>query len=300
MALRRTSVEQLIQKQRIRRRGNSGAPRRWGGWFALAGKVFAILAGLSLLGAGGYFGYRFSLSNYFELKKLVITGVSDGVAAEIAALARLEPNAGINLLFVREKRIRETVLKHPRVESAVVAKCYPNALMIEARERQPVAIVACGALYWIDRDGYVLDTVAHLDRSQSPFPFLTGIAADQIVFGQPIPTKAVGRALDLYACLQEISPSVHRALSEIRVGPDDGLTLVLSGGVEVRFGTGEFADRLSALDLFAQKHRDFESLEYIDLRFDNQVVYRPRGGGESSNAPATGRPWPADRTRREL
>jgi cell division septal protein FtsQ len=300
MALRRTSVEKLIQRQRIRRRAGWGRSRRAGGFFALIAKILGVLLLLSLLGAAGFVVYRFSLSDYFELKKLVVTGVSDGVAAEISALTKLEPNQGVNLLFVREQSVRETVLKHPRIESATVLKRYPNALMIEAHEREPVAVVACGALYLIDREGYVLDTATNLDRSQSQFPFITGVNADQIVFGQPIPTKAVCRALDLFACLKEISPPVSKALSEIRIGRDEELTLVLSGGVEVLFGAGEFADRLSALDLFAQKHRDFESLQYIDLRFENQIVYRPRGGRESANLPATGRPWPADRTRREL
>jgi len=307
MALPRVSVERMIQNQRVRRRVGSGVSRRVGSFFVRIAKIFGVLVGLALAGGLGFYLYRFILSDYFELKKLAITGVSGNVAAEIRALTKLEPNQRINLLFVKEKVVRETVLKHPRIRSAVVRKWYPNALMIEGHERQPVAVVPCGALYLIDRDGYVLDTASSLDQVQGQYPFITGINADQIVLGQPIPTKAVSRALDLFACVRDVSPALAKTMSEVRVGEDEGLTLVLSGGVEVWFGTGEFVDRLAALDLFAQKRRNLELLEYIDLRFKNQIVYRPRERGEGASAignpqsnTRTGRSWSANQARRAL
>jgi cell division septal protein FtsQ len=274
-------------------------PQRRGRFLRLSLKVFCVLLTTAALALFGFNVYRFGISPYFEIRKLVITGVSDSVAAEIRALTRLEANRGINLLLVREDRIRESVLKHPRIESASVAKCYPNALMIQARERQPVAVVASGALYLIDRDGYVLDTVSNLDRGQSQFPFITGVSPDQIVLGQPIPTKAVCRALDLADCLRVTSSALAKTLSEIRIGRDEGLTLVLSGGVEVRLGTAEFPDRLAALELFAQRYGNFASLEYVDLRFENQIIYRPRDGQEA-NPSAAVRPWSANRASHEL
>ncbi|KPL12899.1 hypothetical protein AMJ85_00890 [candidate division BRC1 bacterium SM23_51] len=280
MARRRTSVRKVIRRQRIRsRRGRATVPQRVGGFLALTAKIFCVLLILSSLAVGGFALYRFTLvSGYFELKKLVITGVSDGIAAELRALTQLEPDQGINLLGMRADRIRETVLKHPRIESATVLKRYPNALIIRAREREPVAVVACGALYLVDREGYVLDTAANLDHNQRRFPFITGIDSDQIIFGEPIPTRMVCLALDVVECLRATSPRLAEQLSEIRIGRDEALTLVLSGGIEVRLGTDEFTDRLAALDLFARKHRNFETLEYIDLRFENQIVYRPRPG----------------------
>jgi len=299
MALSRTTVEKLIRKQRIRRRSGYLMPQRTGRLLRLSLKVLCALLILGAVGLVGFNVYRFGISPYFEIRKLVITGVSESVAAEIRALTRLEANRGINLLFLREDRIRENVLKHPRIETAAVAKYYPNALMIHARERQPVAVVACGALYLIDRDGYVLDTVGNLDRGQTQFPFITGVSPDQIVLGQPIPTKAVCRALDLVECLRASSSPLARTLSEIRIGRDEDLTIVLAGGVEVRLGTAEFADRLAALDLFAGRYRNFVSLEYVDLRFENQIIYRPRDGQEA-NPSAPVRPWPVSRASQKL
>jgi len=300
MALSRTTLEKLIKKQRIRRRGLATRSLRRHGFFVRVAKYLGVLLALAFLALAGFVLYRFFISPYFELKKLVIAGVSDDVAGEIRALTRLEPHKGINLLFLREERILETVLKHPRIESAVVTKCYPNALMILARERKPVAIVAAGTLYLIDHDGYVLDTVVRPDRDEQRFPFITGVEREQIVLGQPIPTKAAYRALDLFDCLSEADSAVAKLVSEVRIGRDEGLTLVLSGGIEVLLGTSDFADRLPALELFYQKYRDFNSLEYVDLRFQNQIIYRPRGGQGAGNLPASGRPWLASQARGEL
>ena len=59
---------------------------------------------------------------------------------------------------------------------------------------------------------------------------------------------------------------------------DDSLTLVLNGGVEVRLGRQDFAQRLAKLEFMTRELEDFDSLDYIDLRFEDQIVYRPRNG----------------------
>jgi cell division septal protein FtsQ len=281
---RKSRVAKLIQKQKPRNRGPRLAlPEDFGAAVLLTCKIALFLALLAGFGAMGYGFYRFAFrSNYFELKKLVITGVSDDVAAELRALTELEPNHGVNLLLIRSKRVREILLHHPRIASARVAKHYPNALVIHAAERVPVAIVAGGALYVIDREGCVLDRIAELDRSQSQFPYITGVDPEDLVFGQPIPNPAVVRALDLHDCLRIACPRVLARLSEIRIGKDQGLTMILVGGVEVRLGAADFAKALARLDLLVRQRPNLDSVEYIDLRFDEQIVYKDRRTGEAN------------------
>jgi len=281
MAARRAvSVNKLIRSQKVRRRRRG--PRFAGGvigFFALTIKIFFSLVLLCAVALFGFTLYRFAfLSDYFELKQLVITGdVSEQVESELRALTQLEPGRGINLLRIDSEKVRETVLKHPRIKSASVKKYYPNVLVIRARERKPAAVVACEDLYLVDREGYVLDRVPNLERGQETLPFITGVPKEEIVFGQKIPGETVERALDLYECLRTSSPRLAEKLSEIRLNRDGGLALVLSGGVEVRLGREGFAERLAKLDYFVRK-RSLEDLEYIDLRFKNQIVYRPRRG----------------------
>ena len=251
MALRRMSIEKLIRKHRVRY-GKARLPQRVGRFLTRAVKLCCLFAFLALLSATGYVAYRFFIPRYFELKEIVIRDVSGTVAAEIRELARLKPNAGINLLFLRASTVQQAVLKHPRVASATVQKCYPNALIIKVRERVPVAIVSCGrqgsgSLALIDRDGYVLDAVDNFDREQGQLPFITGVNAREIVLGQKIATSAVCQAIDLLGCLRQTNPTLARVASEVRIEPDEYLTLVLSGGVEVRFGPAGIPDRLAAL-----------------------------------------------------
>ncbi|MCX8037042.1 MAG: cell division protein FtsQ/DivIB [Candidatus Sumerlaeia bacterium] len=255
------------------------------------------IAGLVLI---IYHAWRFFHSPFFELKKVVIRGVSDTVVSEIRALTRLEPQRRINLLFLPESRIRETVLKHPRLESAAVTKILPNAVIIEATERKPTAIVASGALHLIDNEGYVLDTLTSLDKAPRELPFITGIEPDQIVLGRRIALPALGRALDLFECLRRTNPELAAQVSEVRIERDEGLTLILAGGVEVRLGVTDFRQSLPALELFFRKYPDLNSIEYLDLRFKDQIVYRLRDGGSTAVPPAGERTWDSNPAKREL
>jgi cell division septal protein FtsQ len=59
-------------------------------------------------------------------------------------------------------------------------------------------------------------------------------------------------------------------------GPD-GPVLYTVDGVEVRLGTAEWEDRLGRLDgVLAQIRTLGEPVEYVDLRFRGQVVFKPR------------------------
>lgn len=268
----------MIRKQKIRSR-RRGARVSLGivGFFVLTAKILCCLALMAAAGLVGCAGYRFAVdSGHFTLKRLVIQGVSDEMAAELRTLVRPDPKKTVNLLLLKSDRVRDILLKHPRIESATVTKRYPNTLTILARERKPVAVVACGALYLIDKDGYVLNDASNLERDQLGFPFITGVEIGAIDFGQAIETKGVRTALDLFECLRRTNSRLARTLSEIRIEVDGGLTMVLSGGVEVRMGTDCVAERLAALELFMKEFRRLDRLEYIDLRIDDQIVYRLR------------------------
>lgn len=280
MSRSRSRIEKLIKRQRVRnRQGRLGLGRTFRGFLLRTVKIFFLLV---LIAGGGLVGFRLYqfafLSDYFELKKLAIDGASGALASELQALAQLKPNSGINLLLLRCERVRETILRHPRIKSAKVVKCYPNALVIQVEKREPAAIVAAGALYLIDREGYVLDTLQKAERNRRDLCFITGVKPDQIAFGQVIPSKAVRDAMDVYECLCQTNSSLADKVSEIRIGNRDELTIVLKGGVEVRLGSENFGERLAALELLARRLRVLDGLEYIDLRFENQIVYRPRSG----------------------
>jgi len=274
----RSRMAKVIGRQKIHNRRTRLVQRRsLGGalWRAFKlGVGLVLVGGLAVL---GYAFYRFAFtSGYFELKKLVITGVSEEIAGQIRTLIQLEPNQGANLLLLRAERIRESILQHPRIESVQVAKHYPNALLISAAERRPAAIVASDGLYMIDRQGYVLERLHHLDTEKSRFPFVSGLDPQDVNLGQKIRSQPLAEALNLYDCLQATNPRIAGTLSEIRIGRGGYLTAVLNRGVEVRFGRENFTDALARLDLLMNRQPNLGRLDYIDLRFDQEIVYKDR------------------------
>jgi cell division septal protein FtsQ len=68
-----------------------------------------------------------------------------------------------------------------------------------------------------------------------------------------------------------------REISEIDMSGADGPVLYTVDGVEVRLGTAEWEDRLGRLDGVLARIRTLgEPVEYVDLRFRGQVVFKPR------------------------
>lgn len=252
-------------------------PRSFGAIVVLTAKILCVLA---FVGATAFFAYalhRFAYeSDFFEIKTLVVKGVSSDIAQQLRTLTQLEENAGINLLNVSSRRVRTTLLRHPKIRRVRISKHYPNALIIEAEERIPVAIVSSDTFYLVDREGYVLEDIAAVSRDYKHLPLITGIDSKLIALGEPIPTTAISQAIDLFECLYRQNERLASQLSEIHVHPQYGLTLMLKDGVEVRMGREEFAERLTALELISRKRPDFDRMKYIDLRFKNQIVYRPR------------------------
>lgn len=298
-----TTLEELKRKQKVRPRTGTFFFRRNGNRLAWVGRIVVGLAVLVLGGEGGYGFWRFLHSDFFHLKKLVITGVTSDVDAGIRALARVEPNKGVNLLFLPSAQLRDAVLKHPRIESVQVVKYLPNFLLIRATERQPVALVVSdqsGVFHLIDQQGYVLDMISRIGSDQTRFPFVSGVDSTQIVLGQRIPGKSVCRAVDLYDCLREAKSPAASLASEVRIESDDGLTLILLGGVEVRLGTTEFKECLPPLELFLKQYPNPGMFDYIDLRFPDQIIYRRRATQGTVQAPASVRAWPTSQINRGL
>ena len=81
----------------------------------------------------------------------------------------------------------------------------------------------------------------------------------------------------LRSLLRSGSPLLRR-LSEIDAGRSDGWVFYTVEGTEIRLGGGEWEERLARLEgLLDQISSRREPVEYVDLRFKDLVVFKPRG-----------------------
>jgi cell division septal protein FtsQ len=132
-----------------------------------------------------------------------------------------------------------------------------------------------GRLHWLDEEGALL---APEPRAVAPgLPLLSGLSPEDLGSGRtPASERAVAAIGLLRALLRSGSPLLPR-LSEIDAGRSDGWVFYTVEGTEIRLGSGEWEERLARLEgLLDQISSRKEPVEYVDLRFKDLVVFKPR------------------------
>ena len=241
------------------------------------GVLSLLLVGTAalLLGANSW-------KHNLSVASVVVRGISIVKASEIMTLARVvrgEPLFDVDLAAVKRR-----LEQHPYVSSASVQRDTPDRITIVITEREPIAIVLADRSWYLDSAGVVMPAV----RSEHVFdlPVITGaIPAVECVPGKRISAPLVREALDVLNTARTIGDDTFRRISEIHVPAQGELTLYTAEyGIPVLLNGGDAGDGLLKLDGFWKgvvSQYGAQGLQYVDLRFRDQVVVRwskPPGG----------------------
>ncbi len=175
-------------------------------------------------------------------------------------------------LYAIEKRIR----KSPYVKSVAVHRDIPNRLRISIEERAPVAAVAMDRVFYLDAGGYVLPPA----RSEYIFdlPVLTGLPSGEFVSGVRTKNHDALDAISILAVAQEINEELYKNISEIHFEENrDPIFYTAEFGIPVVIGREQVGLNLVKFDGFWKSviaKSGAQQLQYIDLRFEDQVVVR--------------------------
>jgi cell division septal protein FtsQ len=110
-------------------------------------------------------------------------------------------------------------------------------------------------------------------------PVLTGVPAGiALTPGTAIKDDDVREALEILTTSKIVSKELYHLISEVRLRNGGDIVLYAAEwGVPIIFGRGEVASKLVRLEAFwdnVVRERGSENLQYVDLRFDEQVVVR--------------------------
>jgi cell division protein FtsQ len=184
---------------------------------------------------------------------------------------------GERILWIRLSSVARRIERLPAVASATAERSFPQTVVIRVTERIPLAQLGGTRRLAVDRDGRIFAT------SVGSLPVVEGWRAE----ARP------GRSLDRASTrvLQAFGTFPHplrRRTARITIGPP--MTLVLTDGVEVRFGVHldlERKARVAEAVLEAEAGRD---LAYVDVRAPGVPVSRER---EPPTPAPTAPPTPA-------
>ena len=257
----------FIAGQRVRRRLRRRASRGFLTLFRLAG-VGLLLAALA---AAVALGLHWLLpSPRFAVRTIEVQGVSRLHEAEVLAAAGITP--GENFFGLDAQRVRARLNRLAPVKRAEMIRSFPNRITLVVEERVPFALAQAGRLYWLDEDGVSLGPEP---RALTPrLPVVTGVSPAELAGAGS--AASARSAVSLIRSMLRTGSSLSREVSEIDMSGRDGPVLYTVEGTEIRLGNADWEDRLARLDgVLAQLRSQGETVEYVDLRFKGQVVFKP-------------------------
>jgi cell division septal protein FtsQ len=164
----------------------------------------------------------------------------------------------------------------------------PRTLRVEVVERTPIAmLINVQSCDWLlDEDGVVLPAAQGITVHDLPVITGVGDVATALTPGVRIVHRRVLQGLQALKAIRSIDPRLLHLFSEISLEHARDLVLyTMEGGVPVILGSPErLSEKMQAFRTFwenvAMKY-DPASLEYVDLRWKEQVVTRWRDAGST-------------------
>ena len=230
-------------------------------------------AALSLVIGILYGCYRAITSvTLFSLKSIEVSDTKHLTRDEILGLAGLEP--GKDLLGMNLKRMGEHLLQNPWVETVRINRYFPDGVSIVITEREPVAIVNMGFIYYLDKKGNVFKVLNQGDKLD--YPVVTGFSEEEMGRNPKGTKEALEATCELLKILRDKGAFILADVSEIHYDEGFGFTLfTASGALPVKVGAGDFTAKV---ERFARIYRDLlaklPSIHYIDLDYSDKIIVK--------------------------
>jgi len=204
--------------------------------------------------------------NQLALRDVKVYDASILTNNEIKLLADVRtgsPLFGLNL-----SQISYRVEQNPFVKNAIVVRALPYDLTITVHERTPLALLATPAsMLSVDESGIVLPLP--LERKNN-LPVITNIRV-QLSVGDTVKGSLM-RAVEFLSDAEKLCPSLSASIAEIQLQGDNLVAFTTSSSLPVIIGKGDFEKKLLYLQEFLTKISGNSDYDYIDLRFDGQIV----------------------------
>jgi cell division protein FtsQ len=287
------------EKARYLRRKTVQKVRRtpWAGRLLLRGlKALALAAAVVLAVVVTAILFRDAVSSGgFSLKTVTIGGAAHADVAGLESIIRRDFPA--NVLGMDLGQVRRRLEREAWVERAEVRRVLPSDLVIRIRERVPEVIFELsGELMLADRTGILLDRYGP-KYGKLDLPVFKGMTGDDPAGYRAHQQENSARIMLGRKMLEELeagSPAFVRNISEVDLSdPADVKLLLVDDTAEILLGDRDFLKRFLTLMANLAQYRElqaqYQEIASVDLRYEGQIIYRPRAaqGDQVAEAPGT-------------
>jgi cell division protein FtsQ len=233
--------------------------------------VAAVLAFL-LLGAAGAAAYSWLGRSAIFSVRVVDMNPCDHVSKdEISGM--LKGVARGNIWSLSKEEIGRRILSHPFAREVAVRKAFPDKLVVNIEEREPVAMINLDALYYVDEQGAIFKRLTAYDSKN--LPILTGFSRGDLAAKDPVTIRILKKTIDLLRHTE--AGILRRNISEVHFDAQDGYTLVTRDfGLQLKIGTMEFPKAMERVEEAMQKLASLgQSKGVVDLKTEGRIFVRP-------------------------
>lgn len=218
-------------------------------------KAFIFLIILIILGG---IVIRFALTiPYFRLKEIQVRGTSRLSEDQILEWANIPLQRCI--FQINLKKIAQKVASKSPIKTAEIRRFLPSTVLILVEERVPFAyLLKENDLFEVDKEGIIIGEA----RGLLELPLIR--AAD---------SSSLEKEIKIGVKILWAAKKLGLSFLEINIEDKDAILGFLETGVKVYLGEGAHADYLSYLpSVLKASKREGEDVNYIDLRFNEQVI----------------------------
>jgi len=219
------------------------------------------------------FGVKSTWQKHVPVKQVSVEGLSVISKDEIVRLMKLPPNVPMYELDLTS--IQRNILTNSFVKRVVIQRDAPSTMRVIIEERVPSAILLANDMFYLASDGTILPYIA--SSKTYDIPVISGVdSLNGIKTGQKLFNADIREALEIIEASKLTSENISHSISEIRLRKGHDLVLYsFETGVPIIFGKGDAVKKMVKLDAFWQKfiqNNETKDIQYIDIRFDDQVV----------------------------
>jgi len=223
------------RKNRLRRRmiGNLGE----------SFSALIVLIAATLLSACFIFAFSALLSaEDLMIREISVRGVKELTQQEILVLANIAPRT--NIFSVNTEDVAKRIAVNPWVRKIYVGRELPNRLVLDVRERTPVALVRqANAFYLMDAEGFAFKELSREDEVD--LAIVTGVDPKA-----PLPSELLADALKLLEMFSRTGQTASLGtVSEVHIDEVFGVSMVTDKGLHLKFGRDNFTGKLQQLQV---------------------------------------------------
>ncbi|HEY3307714.1 MAG TPA: FtsQ-type POTRA domain-containing protein [Desulfuromonadaceae bacterium] len=211
-------------------------------------------------------------ATYFSLKTIEVSNTKRITRDEVLALSGAAP--GRDLARLNLKQMGEQLTQNPWVETVRIRRYFPDGLSIDITEREPLAVVNMGFIYYLDKNGKVFKVLNQGDRLD--YPVVTGFNEEDLTKDPAGTREALKATCELLKILREKGAFILADVSEIHYDRGYGFTMfTASGGLPVKIGSGNFVAKVQRFNrIYQELMAQRPSLHYIDLDYNDKIIVK--------------------------